>query len=105
VRDSANNIITQTIMPRFNQKESVVRYTSLFNMFLDKIDKKINDDGNKYGQYLNIVVQQIAKNVKKDYPNAGYIEATLCLYDYPSLNMFKHGDRTEKLIPIYKYKE
>jgi hypothetical protein len=104
IRDSSGNVITQCIMPRFKQKESTVRYTSLYNMFLDKIEKESEKTGNKYMQYLDIVLQQIALNVKNDYAGAATVEASLYLYDYPSLEKFRTGDKNEKAILISKFK-
>lgn len=104
IRDSAGQVISQSIMPQFRQKESAVRYTSLYNMFLDKIGKESGKDDNKYNQYLDVVVQQIAKNVKDHHTGASFVEASLYLYDYPGIDKYNQGDKKEKAFLIGKYK-
>lgn len=104
IQDSLGNTIHRSAMPRFKQKESSVRYTSVYNMFLDKIAKKEDQEGNKYLEYLDIVIQQIAVTVKKDYPQAAHVNARLYLYDYPSMERYRKGDRKEKAVLISEYK-
>lgn len=104
IQDSLGRTIQQCAMPRFKQKESSVRYTSVYNMFLDKITKREEQESNKYLEYLDIVVRQIAVTVKKDYSGAAYINAKLYLYDYPSMEQYRKGDRKEKAILISEYK-
>jgi hypothetical protein len=104
IQDSLGNTIQQCAMPRFKQKESSVRYTSVYNMFLDKIGKKEEKESNKYLEYLDIVIRQIAVSVKKDYPAAVHVNARLYLYDYPNIERYRKGDRKEKAILIGEYK-
>jgi hypothetical protein len=104
IQDSVGNTIQQCAMPRFKQKESSVRYTSVYNMFLDKISKKEEKESNKYIQYLDIVIRQIAISVKKDFPGAAHVNAKLYLYDYPGLQKYRKGDRKEKAVLIGEYK-
>lgn len=104
IRDSAGNTIHQCAMPRFKQKESSIRFTSVYNMFLDKIAKKEEQQSNKYLQYLDVVVRQIAVAVKKDFPAAASVDAKLYLYDYPSLKSYRSGDRKERALLISEYK-
>jgi hypothetical protein len=106
MKDKAGNIVENSIMPHFKNKESVVRYTSVFNMFLDKISDKgiVDSKDNKYQQYLDIIIKQIAINVKKQNPNADHITAKLYLYNYPSLENCKNGKKNESLIFISDYK-
>lgn len=104
IEDSIGNTIQQCAMPRFKQKESSVRYTSVYNMFLDKIAKKEKNESNKYLEYLDIVIRQIAVSVKKDYPAAVHVNAKLYLYDYPDIERYRKGDRKEKAILIGEYK-
>lgn len=104
IRDSLGQTIYQSAMPRFNQKESSVRYTSIYNMFLDKIGKQEQQEGNKYLEYLDIVIRQIALSVKKDYPSAAHVNARLYLYDFPSMERYRLGDRKEKAVLISEYK-
>lgn len=103
IRDSSGAIMTQQAMPRFRQKESVVRFTSVFNMFLDKISKAETDAGDQYLQYLDVVIRQIALSVKKDYPGAATVAARLYLYDFPTIAQYRAGDRAEKAILISEY--
>jgi hypothetical protein len=105
LKDAAGNTIENRIMPTFKNKESIVRYTSIFNMFLDKISAEggtIKD--NKYQQYLDIIIKQIAINVKKENPNTAKITARLYLYHYPDLKSYKKGKKSERLILIGEYK-
>ncbi len=104
VQDSLGQTIHQCAMPRFNQKESMVRYTSLYNMFLDKISRKKGEEGDLYIKYLDIVIRQIAVAVRKDYPTAAQVKASLYLYDYPGMERYRKGDRKEKAILISEYK-
>ncbi|NHN26375.1 hypothetical protein FIA58_011870 [Flavobacterium jejuense] len=105
LKDKEGNIIENRIMPRFKNKESITRYTSVYNMFLDKIAAEggtIKD--NKYQQYLDIIVKQIAIAVKKENPNTDQIIARLYLYHYPDLKSYQKGEKSEKLILIGEYK-
>ena len=104
VRDAQGNPLQQCIMPRFEQKESVVRYTSMFNMFLEKIKQEPKGEPGIYMQYLDIVIRQIAQSVKAEYPGAATVEAKLYLYDYPSLQRFREGDTKENAILVSQYK-
>ena len=104
IQDSLGRTIHQCAMPRFKQKESTVRYTSMYNMFLEKITKKDEEEGNIYLQYLDIVIRQIGVAVKQDYPGAVHVNAKLYLYDYPSLEKYRQGIRKETAILISEYK-
>lgn len=104
VQDSAGNTISQRAMPAFRQKESSVRYTSMYNLFLDKISKKDVRDGDLYLQYLDVVIRQAGVSIKKSYPGAAQVKASLYLYDYPSLERFRKGERKEQAILISEYK-
>lgn len=102
--DSTGNSINKTIMPRFNQKESRVRFTSIYNMFLDKLKNKKGKEQNQYFQYLDLIIGQIALSVKKDYPNAEVISAKLYLYDYPDLKRYRQGKQNENAVLITELK-
>jgi len=105
LKDKEGNTIENRIMPAFKNKESITRYTSVYNMFLDKIS---TEDGtmkdNKYQQYLDIIVKQIAVSVKKENPNTDKIIARLYLYHYPDLKSYQKGEKSERLILIGEYK-
>jgi hypothetical protein len=100
LKDKEGNLIEQTIMPNFKQKESMVRYTSMYSMFLDRISVDSNKIDKQFEKYLDVVLKQVALNVKKDYPNAAQVKAQLLLYDYPELKRFRQGDRKENGILI-----
>ncbi len=104
LKDAQGNTLQQRIMPRFEQKESMVRYTSMFNMFLEKIKQEPKDSSSQYAQYLDIVIRQIAKNVKSEFPDAATVEAKLYLYDFPSLERYRQGDTKENAILVSEYK-
>ena len=80
-------------------KEGSLRFTTLNNLFLDKLTDKKNK---KYNQYLDIIVKQITKYVGKDYPKNYKIETELYLFDYPTIVHFNKGV-DKKLILIKKY--
>ena len=103
IQDSVGKTIAQTAMPAFKQKESQIRYTSLFNMFLEKVKQKKTED-NPYKKYLDLILKQIALNVKKDYPQAASINAKLYLYDYPSLEKYRKGETKENAFLINEFK-
>lgn len=104
IQDSLGRTIQQTAMPHFKQKESRVRYTSVFNMFLERLKKQDPKEKDEYKAYLDIILRQIALNVKRDYPNAAAVNAKLYLYDYPSFVRFSQGDKKEKAILITEFK-
>jgi hypothetical protein len=105
LKDKHGKVTQNRIMPNFKNKESIVRYTSVFNMFLDKIAAEgVEKKENKYQQYLDVILKQIAINVKKQNPNTDKISAKLYLYDYPSLENFKKNKSLERLIFISEYK-
>jgi hypothetical protein len=104
LKDAQGNTLQQRIMPRFEQKESMVRYTSMFNMFLEKIKQAPTDSSSQYTQYLDIVIRQIAKNVQSEFPDAVTVEAKLYLYDFPSLERYQKGDTKENAILVSEYK-
>ena len=104
IQDSLGNTISKTAMPRFKQKESRIRYTSVFNMFLEKIKQKNPKEENQYMTYLDIILKQIALNVKRDYPTAAFVETKLFLYNYPNLDQFNKGDKKENAILITQFK-
>ena len=103
LKDAEGNTLQQRIMPRFEQKESMVRYTSMFNMFLEKI-KQEPKDSSVYIEYLDIVIRQIAQKVKSEYPGAATVDAKLYLYDYPSLERYRNGETKENAILVSEYK-
>ncbi|MCO6162227.1 hypothetical protein [Flavobacterium sp. NRK F7] len=105
LKDDKGQVIENKIMPAFKNKESITRYTSVYNMFLDKISAEggtLKD--NKYQQYLDIIVKQIAVSVKNENPATKTITARLYLYHYPDLKSYKKGEKSEQLILIGEYK-
>ncbi len=105
LKDDKGNVIENKIMPAFKNKESITRYTSVYNMFLDKISAEGgNLKDNKYQQYLDIIVKQIAVSVKNESPDTASITARLYLYHYPDLKSYQKGEKSEQLILIGEYK-
>jgi hypothetical protein len=103
LRDKNGKVLGQKTHPYFKNKESRVRYTTVFNMFLDKISTK-NIYDKKYYQYLDIIIRQIAAHVMAENPNAASITTKLYLYDYPTIADFKKGKTNENLILIDEFK-
>lgn len=103
LKDQNGKILEQKNLPYFKNKESRVRYTTVFNMFLDKLSDK-NKYDKKYYQYLDIIIRQIAAHVMKENPKAASVTTKLYLYDYPTINNFKQGKTNENLILIDEFK-
>ena len=103
LKDKNGKVLEQKNLPYFNNKESRVRYTTVFNMFLDKISDKNRYD-QKYYQYLDIIIRQIAAHVMKENPQASGVITKLYLYDYPTIADFKKGKTNENLILIDEFK-
>lgn len=103
LKDKNGKVLEQKNLPYFNNKESRVRYTTVFNMFLDKISGKNRYD-QKYYQYLDIIIRQIAAHVMKENPQASGVTTKLYLYDYPTIADFKKGKTNENLILIDEFK-
>ena len=104
IQDSLGQTIQQTAMPKFKQKESQVRYTSVFNMFLERVKKQEAKGKDQYKEYLDLILRQIALNVKRDYPKAAFVQAKLYLYDYPSFEKYRQGETKENAILITEFK-
>ncbi|MEJ5050655.1 hypothetical protein WH221_12540 [Chryseobacterium culicis] len=103
LKDQHGNILEQKNLPHFKNKESRVRYTTVFNMFLDKISDQKSYDS-KYYQYLDIIIRQIAAHVMKENPKAASVTTRLYLYDYPTIADFRQGKTNENLILIDEFK-
>lgn len=103
LKDKDGNIIEEKSTPAFKNKESLIRYTTVFNMFLDKISGDKNNSDNKYYQYLDLIIQQIALNVMKENVNASNVTARLYLYDYPTIKDFRKGKTKENFILINEF--
>lgn len=104
LQDHNGNVLEERIMPEFKSKESMVRYTSVFNMFMDKVVDGKKKKDSQYHQYLDVVLKQIAKNVLDETPNAAKCNAKLYLYDYPSLERYQKGEKTDNLILVSQIK-
>ena len=103
LKDKNGKVLEEKSLPYFKSKESRVRYTTVFNMFLDKLSDK-NQYDRKYYQYLDIIIQQIARNVMVENPKATHVTTRLYLFDYPTITDFKKGKRTENLILVDEFK-
>ncbi|HCN51537.1 MAG TPA: hypothetical protein DIT10_21050 [Chryseobacterium sp.] len=103
LKDEKGTILEEKMLPSFKSKESRVRYTTVFNMFLDKISDQNRYD-KKYYKYLDLIIQQIAENVMKENSKATSVTTKLYLYDYPTIADFKKGKMTENFILIDEFK-
>lgn len=104
LKDKNGNTIEEKAMPEFQKKESIVRYTTIFNLFLDKISGDKNKFDNKYYQYLDLIIKEISLNVMKENENATGVTARLYLYDFPSLDNYKKGNKKEDFILVNEFK-
>lgn len=102
LKDSTGNIVESTIMPKFRNKESVIRFTTATGLFLEKVTQD-SMKGKKYDSYLNVIVQQIALHLKKSNPKVSHIDVGLYLYDYSSIRKSKKEGLKESLILIETY--
>ena len=100
LQDAEGNVLEERIMPELKSKEGIVRYTSVFNMFMDKVVSSKKKSESQYFQYLDVVLKQIAKSVLKESFGATKCTAKLYLYDYPTLERYKKGEKTNNLILI-----
>ena len=82
-----------------NSKEGYIRFNTLNSLFLAELTNKSNK---KHDQYLNIIIKQIAKYVKKDFPQNYVIITDLFLFEYPKIIQFNKGDE-QKLILIKEF--
>lgn len=101
IYDLDGNLIGKTNNVNLKAKESDLRFITLNSMFIEKL-KMNNTKANNYSKYLDVIVNQISKYVKKDYPSNCKIETSLYLFDYPRIENFNKGEK-QKLILIKKY--
>ena len=80
-------------------KEGKLRFTTLNNMFLEKLTDKTNPD---YNKYLDIIIKQISKYILQDYPSKYTISTELFLYDYPSVVDYNNGEK-RRIILVKNY--
>lgn len=77
-------------------KEGALRLGCINNMFIEKLD----DIDEKHNRYLDIVLEQITKRIKKDYPSSYKIEMKMYLYEHPSILQFSKGNNIAKKVLI-----
>lgn len=104
LQDAQGNVLEERIMPGLKSKEGIVRYTSVFNMFMDKVVSSKKKSESQYHEYLDVILKQIAKSVLKESPGATKCLAKLYLYDYPTLDRYKKGEKTDNLILVSQIK-
>ncbi|KMQ59331.1 hypothetical protein ACM46_19630 [Chryseobacterium angstadtii] len=104
LKDKNGNVLEEKLMPSFRKKESRVRYTTVFNMFLDKISADKGTYDSRYYQYLDLIIKQTAMNVMKENTKASHVTAKLYLYDYPTIADFNKGKVKENFILIDEFK-
>lgn len=101
--DENNNLKEVVNGVRLKTKESNIRFQTINTMYLDKLKEPSQKGYNeKYNRYLDIIMEQITKYVKKEYPKNYKIETNLYLYDYPTIPRFNEGKK-EQLFFIKKY--
>ncbi len=103
VYDENNNLVKIENGVQLNTKESNLRFQTINTMYLDKLKDKTNKNYNeKYNKYLDVIMKQITKFIKKKYPNNYNIDTNLYLYNFPSIKKFRKGEK-EKLFLIKTY--
>ena len=104
VYDENDNLVKIENGVQLNSKESNLRFQTINTMYLDKLKNKEDKNYNeKYNKYLDVIMKQITKFIKKKYPDNYNIETNLYLYDFPSIKKFNKGEK-EKLFLIKTYK-
>lgn len=104
IYDQNNTLIKTKDFVDLTTKEGKIRFSTLYNMFLEKLSK---DNSKEYDKYLDIILKQLTRHEKEFYPSNYTITTTLYLYEYPSIeNYDKEYCKTQpcqKLIEIKKY--
>ena len=72
----------------FKSKEGAVRFNSISSTLLDKFQRKDKMDI----RYADVLIKQIMKHVKIDYPKNYQIKCDLCLVGYPDIKAFNRGE-------------
>lgn len=99
IYDEHKNLVKIIENVPLKSKEGELRFTTLNNMFLEKLTDKTNPN---YNKYLDIIIQQISKYILKDYPPKYTVNTELFLYDYPSIVDYNNGER-QKIILVKSY--
>jgi len=92
-------------LPGFKNKESIMRYSTMLGGFQEKL-LAINDTTKLKSlriRYLDVLVKAMGRNILKDEKDIVEVKGTLFLYDFPSLESFHSGDRSEVLVPFTKF--
>jgi len=92
-------------LPGFKNKESIMRYSTMLGGFQDKL-LAMNDTKKLKSiriRYLDVLVKAMGRNILRDENDIVKVKGTLFLYDYPSLERYRAGDRTEVLLPFTKF--
>lgn len=100
-RNEKCEVIGQKSLPVFKNKESLIRYITLFGLFLEKLEKKELENV-VFNRILTVILKQIGENMNgaefiDDYES----DVTLYLYHYPYIDQYNQGVR-EKLIEVQK---
>jgi hypothetical protein len=105
LKDKHHNILERNILPEFDSKESIQKYSTMLGTFQDKL--KFFTDSSKtdplYMRYLDVLIKSMAKGVIKKNANVDNVTATLYLYDYPSLSAYRNGNKKVQLIKILQF--
>lgn len=90
-KNNNNQKIDETILPNFQDKESILRYSTALALYMDKLEAKDKDSlSNKiHFHFIDVLTKEIARDVLKGNKKASTIDATVLLYDYPSLQDYK----------------
>lgn len=99
IYDENGNIKNTLNRIPIKSKEGALRLGCINNMFIDKLD----DIDEKHNRYLDIILEQITKRIKKDYPKNYRVEMKMYLYEYPSIIQFNKGNNIAKKVLIKDY--
>ena len=84
----------------FQAKESSVRFRSINGIYFAKLkDSAQRGYDSKYNRYLDIILKQLSKYVKKTYLIESFkTETNLYLFDYPTIQAFREGAKEKALL-------
>lgn len=100
VYDEDCNLLSIKTRPHLEQTESKMRFALCTLPIGDKIG--VTTSNYILNRYIEIMLHQIATDVRSEFANGKYVEAKVYATDYPKIQEFLSG-KEEKLILIDKY--
>lgn len=104
-QDKNGETISTSVLPDFQCKESIQKYSTMLGAFQEKVKFYIDSTkGSKlYMRYLDVIIKSIAQNVLKSNKGAASVIATLYMYNYPSLADYEEGKHKVQLMKVVQF--